>query len=72
MDRETKLTGYMISYDKQNKTTFYAIKLFVLDSRAFKVDAKMAILMPVWRFCFGRPTDATVVVRAAAQWATTV
>ena len=32
MDRLTKLTGYMISYNKQNKTTFYAIKLFLFDS----------------------------------------
>ena len=46
---------------------FYDIKLFVFDSRASKVDAKMAILTPAWCFSFGRPTDATVVVRAGAQ-----
>ena len=42
------------------------MKLFVFDSRASKVDAKMAILTPAWCFSFGRPTDVTVVVRAAA------
>ena len=46
---------------------FYDIKLSVSDSRASKVDAKMAILTAIWCFCFGRLTDATVVVRAGAQ-----
>ena len=32
VDRLTKLTGYMILYNKQNKTTFYAIKLFIFNS----------------------------------------
>ena len=67
MDQLTKLTGYIILYNLLNKTIFYDIKLFVFNSRASKVDAKMAILTAIWCFCFGRPTDAIVVVRAGAQ-----